>query len=206
MAAPSGAKELWCTRFGGTYKRNSGLEALGLKSARWRRAVAWVLGLNRKTLGALSCPLHLRLGLCFDTFGPTLTTLGLKGLGCDGVCRTRAGLEPDLWAPCAAPRLWPVAVGWLLLLWSRAPLWACPSRKEDLGSRGKVWQRCRAPGFGPKPMGACCCPSPLETLTVHYLAPVAVSRAVCRLSLNARMALHPVRLDSLTISLLSSRR
>ena len=204
---PSGAKELWCTRFGGTCKRNSGLEALGLKGARWRRAVAWVLGLDRKTLGALSCPLApvpgpllwYLCGLRGKKPGPTLTTLGPKGLGCDGMCRTRAGMEPDLWAPCAAPL--PLACGcWVVVSAFAGAFVACPLRKEDLESRGKVWQGCRAHGFGPKPLNLwalVAAPHPQKPYrcnTSRYCdccsgcAPVASSRAVCRLSLNARMA------------------
>ena len=53
---PSGAKELWCTRFGGTCKRNSGFEALGLRVRGGGELLPGFFGLNRKTLGALSCP------------------------------------------------------------------------------------------------------------------------------------------------------
>ena len=53
---PSGAKELWRTRFGGTCKRNSGFEALGLRVRGGGELLPGFFGLNRKTLGALSCP------------------------------------------------------------------------------------------------------------------------------------------------------
>ena len=83
---------------------------------------------------------------------------------------------------------------------------AYPFRTEDLESRGKVWQGCRAHGFGPKPLNlwapvAAPHPQkPYRCTTSRYCdccngcAPVASSRAVCRLSLNAAESVNEVGL------------